>query len=108
MRVYISGPITGIPDGNKQSFLLAAVILRECGHDPVNPHELGHAEGDAWETCMRRDIAALMTCNALAFLPGSMESVGAQIEIQTASSVKIPTYDITNFISEMRDKNGKS
>ena len=39
MTVYINGPITGIPDGNRQAFLLAAVILRECGHDPVNLHQ---------------------------------------------------------------------
>lgn len=37
MRVYISGPMTGKPDGNAQEFEYAAAVILAAGHCPVNP-----------------------------------------------------------------------
>jgi len=83
MRVYISGPISGRPNGNREAFSLAADHLREHGYEPVNPHDLNPG-GGTWEECMRRDIAELVKCDAIALLPGWWSSRGALIEIQIA------------------------
>ena len=37
MRVYIAGPMRGYPDFNKAAFDAAELLLKEIGHDPVNP-----------------------------------------------------------------------
>ena len=42
MRVYISGPIAGYPNGNKEEFTKYANLVKGYGHTPVNPHDLDH------------------------------------------------------------------
>ena len=103
MRVYISGPITGIPDGNIEAFNYAEKLLREAGHDPVNPNKLDCADGDTWEQCMRRDIATLMSCDALLYLPGSDKSKEADFEVKIALTVGIPAYSQTVFFKYVNE-----
>ena len=40
MRLYLSGPMTGVPDNNRPAFDAAAKRLREQGHFVINPAEL--------------------------------------------------------------------
>ena len=40
--IYISGPITGIPDGNRTLFAAAATFIREAGHGATRC--LAHAD----------------------------------------------------------------
>lgn len=49
MRIYISGPMTGIPQGNVHAFSSAAVRLRERGHFVINPAELSATFGSPAE-----------------------------------------------------------
>ena len=44
LTIYISGPISGLPDGNRPAFAEMAVTLRSKGWEVVNPHELFNAE----------------------------------------------------------------
>lgn len=85
MRIYISGPISGMPDLNREAFANAATYLRARGNDVVSPHEIishERAEREAWEWAdyMREDIKALMTCDAIYMLDGWERSKGARIE----------------------------
>ena len=100
MRVYISGPMTGLPDMNRNIFQLCEELLRKAGHDPINPHKLDHPDQDYF-MCLRRDIKALMSCEMLIFIPGSHESRGANIEIRLASQVGIPVHDAEVFLKEV-------
>lgn len=82
MKVYISGPMTGLPDNNREAFARAAALLRE---DPrftevVSPAELDHAPKATWAECMRRDIAELVKCDAFYLLRGWEKSKGARLE----------------------------
>ena len=79
MKVYIAGPITGIPEHNKPAFEMAAALLRANGHEPVNPHDLC-SEGTPWSECMRVDIRAMLDCDAVALLDGWESSRGASME----------------------------
>lgn len=97
MKIYISGPITGIPDENRESFRLAAMILRSNGHEAINPHELDHIEGATWLDFMRRDIVEMMACDAVTTLPGWENSRGALTEIGLCERLGIPVYDIVTF-----------
>lgn len=40
MRIFISGPMTGLPDHNFPAFEAAAKRLRDDGHFVINPAEL--------------------------------------------------------------------
>lgn len=40
MRIYISGPMTGLPDLNRPAFDAAEKRLTEQGHFVINPHNL--------------------------------------------------------------------
>ena len=49
MRIYISGPITGMSDYNYPAFHAAAKRLRDKGHWVINPAELSALFGTADE-----------------------------------------------------------
>jgi hypothetical protein len=80
MKIYISGPMTGIHEFNYPAFNEAARLLRERGYDVVNPADNGVPRDAAWSDHMRADIIELMKCDAMAMLPGWERSVGAKIE----------------------------
>ena len=84
MRVYVAGPMTGIDALNFPAFHAEAARLRALGHDAVNPAEINPDEAMSWQQCMRADIAALVTCDAVSLLPGWEKSKGATLEHHTA------------------------
>lgn len=93
-RLYIAGPMTGLPDFNRPAFHAAAAQLRAAGYEVVSPAELDstHPIADpdgpgAWGRYMRRDIPHLLTCDALALLPGWTDSKGARLETHIAQEL---------------------
>lgn len=79
-RIYIAGPMTGLPDLNFPAFNRAAAILRAVGYVAVNPAEINPDPAAKWQDCMFRDLAELDTCDAILMLHGWEKSPGAQIE----------------------------
>lgn len=94
-RIYISGPMTGLPDLNFPAFNAAAERLRRQGHSVVNPAEIGSEPGRDWVDYMKADIKALCDCDALALLPGWQNSKGAHLELHLAHrlGLEIGTVD---------------
>jgi hypothetical protein len=84
-RIYISGPMTGRPGLNFNAFHAAAAVLRQYGHEVINPADLNPDPGMSWGECMRKDIAALVTCDEIVMLPGWQESRGASLEHDIAT-----------------------
>jgi len=87
VRVYISGPMTGIPEYNRAAFLAAEARLRALGLEPVNPWDFGEVPGWDHYDYMRRDIPALATCGAIYMLRGWLRSRGARKEWAVARFV---------------------
>lgn len=79
-KIYLSGPMTGLPELNFPLFNAEAARLRGLGFDVVNPAEL-NPDGASWGDCMRKDIVALMSCGIVATLPDWENSKGAQLEV---------------------------
>jgi hypothetical protein len=93
MRVYIAGPMTGLPESNYPAFRAEAARLRALGHEVVSPNELNAGrEHEGWTACMKRDIAVLTTCDAVQVLNGWMKSRGAKLEIAVARELGITVY----------------
>lgn len=82
--VYLSGPMTGLPDLNFPAFHAAAADLRARGVHVINPAEINPDSQMSWEACMRADIRALCDCDVLVLLPGWEKSKGAHLELHIA------------------------
>lgn len=100
MRVYIAGPMTGLPQFNFPAFFAAADRLRAAGHEPVNPAEVDQGQDPTWEACMRNDIPLLVTCDALVRLPGWHGSRGARLENHIAVSLGMTVLELDAFTGE--------
>lgn len=83
-RIYIAGPMTGLPDLNFPAFNAAAAQLRAVGYHVENPAEINPDKEAEWIDCMERDLPQLMTCDAVFALPGWRNSKGARIEVCVA------------------------
>lgn len=89
-RVYLSGPMSGLPDHNFPAFNAEAARLRALGYDVVNPVDINPDPGTPWHECLRHDLAALLTCDTLALLPGWQGSTGAHLEMHVAHRIAMP------------------
>ena len=79
-RIYLCGPMTGIKDFNYPAFNAETKRLRALGYEVVNPAEIVTDKSTPWQAAMKKDIAALMTCDSIVFLAGWENSLGANIE----------------------------
>nr|WP_264382827.1 DUF4406 domain-containing protein [Pseudomonas sp. MM227] len=80
--------MTGLPEFNYPAFAAETARLRALGYEVVSPAEI-NPNGGTWQECMRRDIAQLMTCDLLVWLPGWSNSRGARIETKLAGELGI-------------------
>ena len=99
MRIYLSGPMSGLPEFNFPAFHAAAARLRARGLQVVNPAEINPGGTLSWEECMRADIKALCDCTALALLPGWMNSRGAHLELHLAHRLGLRIGTVDEFAS---------
>jgi len=103
-RIYLSGPMTGIPDYNFPAFNQAANMLRDLGHSVFNPADRGTQPNKTYEQVLREDILILLGgAEGVVTLPGWESSKGAQLEVTVAKALGIPVRslscwtDYTNF-----------
>lgn len=83
-RLYIAGPMTGLPDFNYPAFHAAAKVLRALGHEVLNPAENPAPACGTWAGYMRMALAQLVQCEGIVLLPGWADSKGALIERKLA------------------------
>lgn len=100
MIIYIAGPMTGLKGFNRDSFALAELAIKEQGHEVRNPACLG-TDWTRYEDYIEVGLVMLRQCEAIAFLPGSQHSKGAQIERQEADKHAIA--DCSKLLSEVWD-----
>jgi len=113
-RVYIAGPMRGIEHYNFPAFDKAAELARSLGFDPVSPADLDRDNGfdgmsitqDNWydlpesfdlRKTVQRDLAAMLTCDAIAMLPGFERSTGAGAELAVAQWMGLEVLDARTF-----------
>jgi len=116
MKVYVAGPMTGIPQFNFPAFDAAAADLRARGYDVVSPAELddpetrevalaspdgapdsGSSNGETWGDFLARDVKLIADegIEAIVCLPGWERSRGARLETFVARlcDLRIYRYD---------------
>jgi hypothetical protein len=101
MTVYVSGPVTGLPDNNAGAFNEAEKILRgrEDVLTVINPVRIGQNVEYLFknvynapvrrEDYMRACIRELTRATHIAYLPGWEHSRGAKLEHAIADSLGI-------------------
>lgn len=82
--IYLSGPMSGLPDSNFPAFHAEAARLRALGHHVLNPAENVIPGNDQWLDYMRLAISQLIKCDCVHLLPGWERSRGACIERRLA------------------------
>jgi hypothetical protein len=87
-RIYLSGPISGLPlEEAQQNFAEAQSSLEGAlpGVEIVNPMVANpHVEGKSWEQYMVEDLELLRGCDFICMLPGWEFSKGARLELEEA------------------------
>ena len=88
-KVYISGPMTGLPGYNRPAFHAAARRLAALGHVPLNPALL--PEGLEYDEYLAVDLAMVAIADTILLLPGWENSTGAAYELEAATHCDIWT-----------------
>lgn len=99
-RIYLSGPMTGIPLDNYPAFIDAAETLRKQGYAVTNPAEIRLHDDATWEDYMRADIKELCDCCTVALLPGWENSKGANIEARLAIQLGMRVVELETLMGE--------
>jgi len=94
MKLYIAGQITGLEyDAAFAKFAAAEDLLRELGHEPVNPMRENGLDSDGkeypWAEYMKRDIPHLLRCDGIYLLPCWADSKGATFEKLIAETLEM-------------------
>ncbi|UXJ54857.1 DUF4406 domain-containing protein [Pseudomonas citronellolis] len=101
-RIYLAGPMTGLPEHNFPAFHAEAGRLRDLGYQVVNPAEHGVIDGYEWADYLRLDLQKLITCEAIAMLPGWDKSKGARLEYHVASELGMQVFTASHITKPAR------
>jgi hypothetical protein len=93
--------MSSIPDLNFPLFNSEAARLRALGYKVVNPAEINPDINADWHACMRSDIVELVTCQAIAMLPGWAQSRGARLEHHIAEALGMLVLDADELVAEL-------
>ncbi len=111
MKVYLAGPMRGIPEFNFPAFRDGARQLREAGYEVFSPAEhnqdlgldttgmAGHQHEHEAEFPLRKLLGDGLAwicahADAIAVLPGWENSLGAQAEVAVARALGLPVIQV--------------
>lgn len=119
MKLYVAGPMTGIPQFNFPVFDEATKTLRDAGHTIITPSELdnpetrkqaldspdgapgsGTSNGETWGDFLARDVKLLADepdLDGIACLPGWTGSRGARLEVFVALLCKKKIFEYHTY-----------
>lgn len=109
MKMYISGPMTGMENFNREAFEMAERTLRDLGHSVFNPAWLQYDDDTefTYSDILSIDMTALSKCDAIYLLPGWGFSVGSCAEVEYAKALGLRMYcdeNICDLFGERRLK----
>lgn len=84
MKLYISGPMTGLPNFNYPAFHEAKARLIEAGYEVVSPADTTIRNDWEWVDYLLLDIDSVFAVDGIATLRSCEESVGSRIECRIA------------------------
>jgi hypothetical protein len=107
--LFVSGPMTGMPDHNRAAFHAASKRLRNHGYYVINPAELRPEDHTILNRCTRRDLQILLAfpVEGIATLPDGPEihpdfppSSGMAVERNLANTcLHVPVLRVDEWLS---------
>lgn len=98
LRIYLAGPMTGLPDYNYPAFAAAEERGKAKWLDIHSPHKNFNEDKTLpYATYIRADMKMLLECNAIALLPGWQKSKGARFELHVAQLLGHAVLDAETF-----------
>ncbi len=87
MKIYIAGPMSGIPNFNRPAFHSEALRLSHQGHVILNPATLpdGLSQSEYMDIC----LAMIRCADAIFMLRGWQRSAGAKAELALAEKLNL-------------------
>ena len=96
MKIYIAGPMSGLPNHNYEAFAEAAKYCRSFDHEVRTPPEInaeaefvpnpdGSIPPEHYAACFTRDVDAVLWCDTILLLKGWKDSKGAKLEAHLAA-----------------------
>lgn len=101
IKLYIAGPMSGLPDFNKAEFARNTDRLRGSGFRVTNPAELFTHTDKPWEFYMRHALKAMLDCDAIFMLVGWSSSRGANVELDLAKELGMGVMFETDFFPKI-------
>lgn len=106
MKIYLAGPMRGLPDDNRPAFDEAAESLRRLGHLVFSPvdHEraigqpVGITDGRELRTQILWDLERIAESDLVVLLPGWIGSAGVRLELEMARFVGCPTFSLAEVL----------
>jgi hypothetical protein len=120
MKIYLAGPMSGIPQFNYPAFHAAAAALRAMGHEVVNPadcdpteyqvaamasvdgsHEsIAHLPNSSWGCILAEDVKTIAEdgIEGIVVLPGWENSRGAKLEVFVAMLCALPVWEYEHVV----------
>lgn len=103
IKLYIAGPMTGIPDHNYPAFHAASEELSNAGYlvlhtanpDNLEPEKL---KSTTWQQWLKKAIARMMDADAIALLPGWQASKGARLEVMVGLEVGMHSAPVKDWL----------
>jgi len=98
-KIYVAGKITGLPwEQVVQKFSEAQREIEALGFEVINPIILVNDPDTGWKDAMIICLRALSKCHGVYFLPCTIDSRGAKIEMHHAILHNLELYsDIKQF-----------
>jgi len=96
-KLFISGPMTGIPHYNVENFNRYAEMARKLGYRVVNPVEMARRIGikkvlsdkKVFKKLIEAELEAIKDCDAILMLDWWQNSPGAKKELRVALGVRL-------------------
>ncbi len=88
--VYLSGPMTGLPDFNVAQFNTIKKTVALTGATVISPADL--PQGPAWEHQIRKCMRFVSDCSHMLLIPGWENSKGALLEHLVACQIRTPRF----------------
>jgi hypothetical protein len=109
--LYVSGPMSGLPEFNFPAFESAAARLRSWNYRVISPHDLGQVDAWSWADYLRRDLLVMLAAGpdlgGIATLPdgptmGRAPSKGLALETRVARELGIEVKPVDEWVELQR------